>query len=268
MTFRDGGHHVNDPGLYLPAEQLAHWKARDPLVLSAPGWPRPASTRPRSTRSTNGSKRSWRKGGSVGPRPAPSLAGRTSGRDSRPAKPPSSVDRHDEQTRKRSTRMKTATRCGRPPRGGSPTNARSWSRKSASGCVQGGRWLLGRFGEGSSTRRARPVSWPPHGRGDRRPRPVVVLFIDFLLQAMDRSWTSGEVSLHVQSRRPGPAHDPDPGRTGDSLAPALAERLEAPVYRIRPEDDDALDSTSTPRPSSRHRCRTIWSCSSTSSCCT
>jgi pyruvate dehydrogenase E1 component alpha subunit len=33
MTFRHGGHHVNDPGLYLPAEQLAHWKARDPLVL-------------------------------------------------------------------------------------------------------------------------------------------------------------------------------------------------------------------------------------------
>jgi TPP-dependent pyruvate/acetoin dehydrogenase alpha subunit len=33
MTFRHGGHHVNDPGLYLPADQLAHWKARDPLVL-------------------------------------------------------------------------------------------------------------------------------------------------------------------------------------------------------------------------------------------
>ncbi len=33
MTFRHGGHHVNDPGLYLPAEQLAHWKARDPLLL-------------------------------------------------------------------------------------------------------------------------------------------------------------------------------------------------------------------------------------------
>jgi pyruvate dehydrogenase E1 component alpha subunit len=33
MTFRHGGHHVNDPGLYLPAEQLAHWKERDPLVL-------------------------------------------------------------------------------------------------------------------------------------------------------------------------------------------------------------------------------------------
>ncbi len=33
MTFRHGGHHVNDPGLYLPADQLAHWKARDPLIL-------------------------------------------------------------------------------------------------------------------------------------------------------------------------------------------------------------------------------------------
>jgi pyruvate dehydrogenase E1 component alpha subunit len=33
MTFRHGGHHVNDPGLYLPADQLAQWKARDPLVL-------------------------------------------------------------------------------------------------------------------------------------------------------------------------------------------------------------------------------------------
>jgi pyruvate dehydrogenase E1 component alpha subunit len=33
MTFRHGGHHVNDPGLYLPADQLAHWKARDPLLL-------------------------------------------------------------------------------------------------------------------------------------------------------------------------------------------------------------------------------------------
>ena len=33
MTFRHGGHHVNDPGLYLPADQLARWKARDPLIL-------------------------------------------------------------------------------------------------------------------------------------------------------------------------------------------------------------------------------------------
>jgi pyruvate dehydrogenase E1 component alpha subunit len=33
MTFRHGGHHVNDPGLYLPADQLERWKARDPLLL-------------------------------------------------------------------------------------------------------------------------------------------------------------------------------------------------------------------------------------------
>jgi len=33
MTFRHGGHHVNDPGLYLPAEQLERWKARDPLIV-------------------------------------------------------------------------------------------------------------------------------------------------------------------------------------------------------------------------------------------
>lgn len=33
MTFRHGGHHVNDPGLYLPPEELARWKARDPLIL-------------------------------------------------------------------------------------------------------------------------------------------------------------------------------------------------------------------------------------------
>jgi TPP-dependent pyruvate/acetoin dehydrogenase alpha subunit len=33
MTFRHGGHHVNDPGLYLPAEELQRWKARDPLIV-------------------------------------------------------------------------------------------------------------------------------------------------------------------------------------------------------------------------------------------
>ena len=31
MTFRHGGHHVNDPGLYLPADELERWKAHDPL---------------------------------------------------------------------------------------------------------------------------------------------------------------------------------------------------------------------------------------------
>ncbi len=33
VTFRHGGHHVNDPGLYLPKEELERWKARDPLDL-------------------------------------------------------------------------------------------------------------------------------------------------------------------------------------------------------------------------------------------
>jgi acetoin:2,6-dichlorophenolindophenol oxidoreductase subunit alpha len=33
MTFRHGGHHVNDPGLYLPKEELERWKARDPLIV-------------------------------------------------------------------------------------------------------------------------------------------------------------------------------------------------------------------------------------------
>jgi acetoin:2,6-dichlorophenolindophenol oxidoreductase subunit alpha len=32
-TFRHGGHHVNDPGLYMDPEALAQWKARDPLAL-------------------------------------------------------------------------------------------------------------------------------------------------------------------------------------------------------------------------------------------
>jgi acetoin:2,6-dichlorophenolindophenol oxidoreductase subunit alpha len=33
MTFRHGGHHVNDPGTYLPADELERWKARDPLIV-------------------------------------------------------------------------------------------------------------------------------------------------------------------------------------------------------------------------------------------
>ena len=33
MTFRHGGHHVNDPGLYLRKEDLEYWKARDPLLV-------------------------------------------------------------------------------------------------------------------------------------------------------------------------------------------------------------------------------------------
>jgi pyruvate dehydrogenase E1 component alpha subunit len=33
MTFRHGGHHVNDPGLYLPPDELERWKAHDPLIV-------------------------------------------------------------------------------------------------------------------------------------------------------------------------------------------------------------------------------------------
>ena len=33
MTFRHGGHHVNDPGTYLPADELERWKAHDPLIV-------------------------------------------------------------------------------------------------------------------------------------------------------------------------------------------------------------------------------------------
>jgi pyruvate dehydrogenase E1 component alpha subunit len=32
-TYRHGGHHVNDPGLYMDQQDLAEWKARDPLIL-------------------------------------------------------------------------------------------------------------------------------------------------------------------------------------------------------------------------------------------
>jgi len=32
-TYRHGGHHVNDPGLYMDPAVLADWKARDPLIL-------------------------------------------------------------------------------------------------------------------------------------------------------------------------------------------------------------------------------------------
>lgn len=33
LTYRHGGHHVNDPGLYMPRDELERWKARDPLIL-------------------------------------------------------------------------------------------------------------------------------------------------------------------------------------------------------------------------------------------
>lgn len=32
-TYRHGGHHVNDPGDYMPKDKLEHWKARDPVAL-------------------------------------------------------------------------------------------------------------------------------------------------------------------------------------------------------------------------------------------
>ncbi len=32
-TYRHGGHHVNDPGLYMDPDIMAHWKARDPIII-------------------------------------------------------------------------------------------------------------------------------------------------------------------------------------------------------------------------------------------
>jgi len=32
-TYRHGGHHINDPGLYMDAQKLSEWKARDPILL-------------------------------------------------------------------------------------------------------------------------------------------------------------------------------------------------------------------------------------------
>ena len=32
-TYRHRGHHVNDPGAYMPQEVLAEWKSRDPLIV-------------------------------------------------------------------------------------------------------------------------------------------------------------------------------------------------------------------------------------------
>jgi len=32
-TYRHGGHHVNDPGLYMPREKLDYYKTRDPVTL-------------------------------------------------------------------------------------------------------------------------------------------------------------------------------------------------------------------------------------------
>ncbi len=32
-TYRQAGHHVNDPGTYMPADQVEHYKAHDPLLV-------------------------------------------------------------------------------------------------------------------------------------------------------------------------------------------------------------------------------------------
>jgi TPP-dependent pyruvate/acetoin dehydrogenase alpha subunit len=32
-TYRHGGHHVNDPGLYMDQKVLEEWKTRDPISL-------------------------------------------------------------------------------------------------------------------------------------------------------------------------------------------------------------------------------------------
>jgi pyruvate dehydrogenase E1 component alpha subunit len=32
-TYRHGGHHVNDPGLYMPRDELEQWKAKDPIIV-------------------------------------------------------------------------------------------------------------------------------------------------------------------------------------------------------------------------------------------
>jgi len=34
-TYRHGGHHINDPGLYMDPDVLAEWKARDPVEMLA-----------------------------------------------------------------------------------------------------------------------------------------------------------------------------------------------------------------------------------------
>jgi pyruvate dehydrogenase E1 component alpha subunit len=32
-TYRHGGHHINDPGQYMPEERLAYYRAKDPVML-------------------------------------------------------------------------------------------------------------------------------------------------------------------------------------------------------------------------------------------
>lgn len=33
MTYRHGGHHINDAGSYMPKDEMEKWKARDPLIV-------------------------------------------------------------------------------------------------------------------------------------------------------------------------------------------------------------------------------------------
>jgi pyruvate dehydrogenase E1 component alpha subunit len=33
LTYRHGGHHVNDPGQYMPEDRLAFYKSKDPVVV-------------------------------------------------------------------------------------------------------------------------------------------------------------------------------------------------------------------------------------------
>jgi len=35
MTYRQTGHHVNDPGKYMPKEKVAHYRSRDPIDICA-----------------------------------------------------------------------------------------------------------------------------------------------------------------------------------------------------------------------------------------
>ena len=32
VTYRHAGHHVNDPGAYMPEDQLEHYKSIDPII--------------------------------------------------------------------------------------------------------------------------------------------------------------------------------------------------------------------------------------------
>jgi pyruvate dehydrogenase E1 component alpha subunit len=34
MTYRHGGHHVNDPGTYMPDDKMAHYRSRDPVDIA------------------------------------------------------------------------------------------------------------------------------------------------------------------------------------------------------------------------------------------